>query len=177
MHAILRQLVGGDRRSIGNSNAVVCKVLGNPSLFAALFSGMLSDDPVLRMRAADAVEKVTAQRPEYLQPYKHQLLAQVAGIEQKEVRWHAAQMLPRLELNEAELAEALHILFRYLNDRSSIVKTCAMQALADLAKRTPRLRASVLVHLRELTVIGTPAMKARGWKLIAQMDRDCAASP
>jgi hypothetical protein len=171
MHAILRLLAGGDRRSIGRSNTVVSAVLRDPSLFPALFGGILSADPILRMRAADAVEKVTAQRPEYLQPYKHQLLGEVARIEQKEVRWHAAQMFPRLELNEAELAQTLQILFAYLNDRSSIVKTCVMQALADLAERTPRLRPTVLGHLRELTVIGTPAMKARGRKLVAQLQR------
>jgi hypothetical protein len=176
MHAILRQLAGGDCRSIGKSNAVVCAVLSDPSLFAGLFGGMLSDDPVVRMRAADAVEKVTAQHPEFLQPYKAKLIAELAGIEQKEVRWHVAQMLPRLELTDTGLARVLHILFSYLNDRSSIVNTCAMQALADLAKRTPHLRQSVLVHLRELTVIGTPAMKARGRKLIAEMGRTPADS-
>jgi hypothetical protein len=168
MHAILRQLAGGDRRSIGNSSAVVSLVLSDPSLFAALFSGILSDDPVVRMRAADAAEKVTVQHPEYLQPYKDKLIAERADIGQKEFRWHVAQMLPRLELNDADLSRVLPILFSYLNDRSRIVKTCAMQALADLAKRTPQLRPSVLVHLRELTITGTPAMKARGRRLIAQ---------
>lgn len=45
----------------------------------------------------------------------------------------------------------------------------AMQALADLASRHPPLRPSVMLHLQELTAIGTPAMKARGRMLLAAM--------
>ena len=57
----------------------------------------------------------------------------------------------------------------YLSDPSSIVKTCAMQALADLARQAPELRANELAILQDLTAHGTPAMKARGRKLLAEM--------
>lgn len=169
MHPILRKLEGGDRRSIGKSNEVVSEILADPGLFDVVFGGMLADDPILRMRAADAVEKVTAIHPGYLRSHKDKLIRQVANIDQKEVRWHVALMLPRLELSNQEMQLVLDILFGYLNDSSSIVKTFAMQALADIARRSAKLRPSILVHLRELTVIGTPAMKARGRKLLAEM--------
>ena len=58
---ILEKLKGGDRRSIGRANEVVADVLRDPTLFDALFNGMLNDDPIVRMRSADAVEKITAQ--------------------------------------------------------------------------------------------------------------------
>lgn len=74
MHPALAMLQGGDRRSTGKSNEVVSMVLKEPKLFDALFSGMLMDDPVIRMRSADAAEKVTAVHPEYLAPYKKALL-------------------------------------------------------------------------------------------------------
>ena len=51
------------------------------------------------MRAADAVEKITARRPELLRPHKRRLLTELALIPQQEVRWHVAQMLPRLSLS------------------------------------------------------------------------------
>jgi hypothetical protein len=38
---------------------VVAEVLADPAQFALVFEGMLSDDPLLRMRAADAVEKIS----------------------------------------------------------------------------------------------------------------------
>lgn len=169
MHPILRKLEGGDRRSIGRSNEVVADVIADPTLFGVVFSGLLSDNPLLRMRSADAVEKITARNPEYLQPHREMLIGKVARLEQKEVRWHVAQMLPRIEWNEAERQQAVDVLMEYLNDRSSIVKTFAMQALADLTQQSPELKPAVMLHLRELTVIGTPAMKARGRKLLAKL--------
>ncbi len=78
-------------------------------------------------------------------------------------------MLPRIQWNATERQRAIDTLIEYLNDRSSIVKTFAMQALADLAQQTPELKPAVMVHLQELTVIGTPAMKARGRKLLAKL--------
>ncbi|NTW65016.1 MAG: hypothetical protein HGB21_01695, partial [Nitrospirae bacterium] len=70
MHAILQKLTGGDRRSIGKANEVVAEVLARPALFREVLSGMLTGDPLVRMRAADAVEKITASHPEYLAPHR-----------------------------------------------------------------------------------------------------------
>ena len=167
MHPILRKLEGGDRRSIGRSNEVVADVIADPTLFNVLFSGLLSDDALLRMRSADAIEKITVRHPEYLRPYRTKLIGEVAQLDQKEVRWHLAQMFSRVKWNRTGLQRVMSILMEYLNDRSSIVKTFAMQALADLAQQAPELRPTVLLHLQELTAIGTPAMKARGRKLLA----------
>ena len=167
--ALLQSLSGGDRRSIGESNHVVSAVLERPVLMTVLVQGVESDDPVLRMRCADAMEKVTASRPELLVPYKKTLLKKLSAIEQKEVRWHVAPMLARLPLSEREEARVLDLLLSYTNDPSSIVKTMAMQALADLAKRNPRLRPEVMQDIEELMATGTPAMKARGRKLLWRM--------
>jgi hypothetical protein len=149
----------------------VADVLADPTLFGELFQGMLNDELLIKMRAADAVEKITALHPEYLQPYKNQLIEQVASIDQQEVRWHVAQMLPRLELSAAEQAQAVEILLGYLNDKSKIVKTLAMQALADLAEREARLRPQVSKLLAELTETGSPAMKSRGQKLLNRLSK------
>jgi hypothetical protein len=165
---ILRKLKGGDRRSIGRSSEVVTDVLADPRLFGALFAGLSADDPVVRARAADAVEKISVIHPEYLRPYRATLVGELARCEQKEVRWHVHQMLPRLWWNARERQEVCDILTDYLRDSSSIVKTFAMQALADLAARAPDLRPAVLRQLQKLTVSGTPAMRARGRKLLAE---------
>lgn len=166
MHTILKMLQGGDRRSIGRSNEVVALVLDEPELFGVLISGMNLPDPLVSMRCADAAEKVTALHPEYLQPYKRMLIEELSRIEQKEVRWHVAAMLPRLPLTKEEQQRVIDILLSYTNDRSSIVKTLAMQALADLARRDEKLRPMVLQHIEELCVTETPAMRARGKHLL-----------
>lgn len=169
MHPLLQKLTGTDRRSIGKSNAVVAEVLSAPQLFGILFNGMLDDDPVLRMRCADAVEKVSAIHPEYLQPYKKQLLQQVARIEQQEVRWHVAPLFSRMALTAKERRVAVEILAEYLKDKSKIVKTFSMQALADIAAQDETLRRPLIKQLEKLTRTGSPAMQARGKKLLAKL--------
>lgn len=174
MHQILKKLSGGDRRSIGRSNEITAEVLARPALFRHVFDGLASEDPVVRMRAADAIEKITAQRPELLRPFKKRLLAIAGGTDQQEVRWHAALMIPRLELTAKERAVAVDILFDYLRDRSSIVKTWAMQGLSELAGKDSSLRAIILPLIEELTEIGTPAMRARGRKILQHLNRQRA---
>ena len=171
MHDVLKKLAGGDRRSIGRVSEVVAEVLNDPSLFEVVFNAMLSDDPIIRMRSADAVEKITAKHPEYLQPYKEKLIQQVAKFEQQEVRWHAAQMFPRLDLSKEEQAVVVEILLDYLNDKSKIVKTFSMQALADFAERDASLRPKIIQLLEELTRTGSPAMQSRGRKLLEKLNR------
>ncbi|MCL4304078.1 MAG: ACT domain-containing protein, partial [Anaerolineae bacterium] len=151
MNDLLKKLSGGDRRSIGRSDEGVAEVLADPSRFPLLFEGLLGDDPLIRMRAADAVEKITARHPDYLQPYKNKPIGQVAQINQQEVRWHVAQLLPRLRWSEAERVQVVEILLAYLNDASRIVKTFAMQALADLAGQDDHLRPQVIPLLEKLT--------------------------
>jgi HEAT repeat protein len=169
MHPILKKLTGGDRRSIGRSNEVVAEVLSRPALFPHLMNGLASDDEVLRMRAADAIEKITKQRPRLLDPFRKNFLAIAGSSSQQEIRWHAALILPRLNLNAAQRATAVDILFDYLRDKSSIVKTFAMQALADLAATDPRLKSQIKPLLEELTQVGTPAMRARGRKILRNL--------
>ena len=163
-------LSGGDLRSIGRADEVAAWVRTRPDLFPSLLQGMQSDDRILRARCADIAEKVSADHPEWLIPHQALLIDQLSRDPQPEVRWHVAPMLARLPLNENELARVVHLLTEWLSDCSSIVKTMSMQALADLAERHEALRPEVLRHLRELTVIGTPAMKARGRKLLKRLD-------
>lgn len=132
---LLAQLGGGDRSGIGRANEVAARVSKNPRLFATLIAGLWAEDPLVRMRAADAAEKVTRTKPELLERYKKELLGLMAEIKQQEVRWHLAAMIPRLALTTKERKIAVESLYAYLGDRSSIVKTFALQGLADLAGR------------------------------------------
>ncbi|MCP4541811.1 MAG: hypothetical protein GY832_32165 [Chloroflexi bacterium] len=157
---ILEKLKGGDHRSIGMANEVVEAILSEPSLFGLVFGGMLSEDSLIRMRSADVVEKVTAKQPEYLEPYREELIGRVAMIEQQEVRWHVAQVIPRLKWSAEEIVEIVEILRGYLQDESKIVKTSTMQALADLVIQEGSLFVEVERLLEEHTRAGSPAMRS-----------------
>jgi len=166
---ILGLLEGGDRRSIGRADQVAATVSKNQALFPELIKGCWSEDPLVRMRTADATEKITRKNPHLLRPYKKDLLGLMAEAKQQELRWHLAVMVPRLRLNSKELQLVHSLLSSYMEDRSSIVKTCALQALADLAADHPSMRAGVIETLRQATRNGTPAMKARSRKLLLHL--------
>jgi len=80
-HRLVAKLQGTDRRSIGRSEEVVRDVLADPQQFRQVFDAMLVSDPVVRMRAADAVEKITRRRPDLLQGLEDRVLTEVAAID------------------------------------------------------------------------------------------------
>jgi hypothetical protein len=56
---LLGMLRQGDRRSIGKADEVVALVLRQPRHLPVLAAGLWHPDPLVRMRAADALEKVS----------------------------------------------------------------------------------------------------------------------
>ena len=78
-------------------------------------------------------------------------------------------MVPRLPLTAQQRRQATTLLLSYLDDRSSIVRTCSMQGLAELALAHPQLRPRIIPLLEGLTRDGTPAMRSRGRKLLARL--------
>jgi len=64
--SVLDKLRGGDLRSIGRSNEVAGDIEKNVSLFETVFRGLYDSDPIVRMRSADVIEKVTQIKPELL---------------------------------------------------------------------------------------------------------------
>ena len=171
MHPLLKKLEGGDRRSLGNVGQVVEDVLNDHSLFAILIDGLFVDSPLIRMRAADAIEKITVDHREYLHPFKQRLILLSGRTTQQEVKWHLSQILPRLKLKSNEKKTVVKNLFGFLNDRSKIVVTFALQALADFAAEDEKLRPLVIRLVTEFIATGSPAIKSRGRKLLERLNK------
>ena len=171
MHPLVAKLQGTDGRSIGRSEEVVGDVLADPSQFRVVFDAMLVPDPVVRVRAADAVQKITRRRPDLLQGLENRVLFDLAATGQPEVRWHVAQLAARLALTPPQRARAITMLRGLIDDDSRIVRTCAMRALADLAEHDEQMRRWVRPLLAELTRTGTPAMSSRGRKVLARLEQ------
>ena len=166
--SLLDHLTGVDRRSIGRANEVVTAVLANPALLSELVPGLAHDDPLIRMRAADALAKVGEQRPELLQPHKAAILGARASTQQ-EVRWHVAQMLAWLDLTPGERDAAAASLVGYLGDRSAIVRTFALQGLADLAARDARFRPLARERAEAALASESAAVRNRARKLLPRL--------
>ena len=176
---------GGDRRSIGAVGQVVALVLTHSERNGELVELLWDSDAVVRMRAADALEKISRERAEWVEPYKAELLGLMAEAEQQEVRWHLAGIVPRLGLTSAERLRAVEILWKYLEDRSSIVKTCAMQGIWDVAEEDAGMREAAVelvfavvrahrdapVEVGDVRFTVTAAMQARGRRLLKERAR------
>lgn len=146
---ILAALSSGDRRSIGRANEVVAHVLEKPDSVRLLIGALSDMDPVIRMRAVDALEKVSVSHNEWLDPHAQDLIGFARNSGQQEVRWHMAQILPRLALSGPQRLSVTRIFFDYLEDDSKIVRAFAMTALAQFAVEDPHLRARVVPLLEK----------------------------
>jgi len=167
---ILNKLIGGDRRSVGNADAVAKEVSQNPQLFAPLFAALKHFDPVIRMRAADALEKATRRSPSLLAPYKSDFLNLLATATQQEICWHLAQMAPRLDLTTTEKELVVSTLKKYLQHKSKIVRVSALDALATISLKEKTIRDEVISIIKEQIASGIPSLVARGNKLLRRLD-------
>jgi len=146
-----------------------------PERVAELVQLLWDADAVVRMRSADALEKLSRDGAGWLEPHKADLLGLMIETRQQEVRWHLAAIVARLELTVEECRRAVEILEKYLEDRSSIVKAFAMQGLWDLAQLDLGLRTRVVDLIQEITFGNTtefavtPAMRARGRRLLKDL--------
>jgi hypothetical protein len=135
---------------------------------------MWDDDPGIASRAADVLERISHNPSpalgRILDEYKEALLGLLPDAGFKKLRWNLAFVIPRLDLTLAEARRAAATLYTFLEDRSSIVKTAALQGLADLTRHDPGSLPAVLDLLRIHGRSGTPAMRARSRHLIQRLD-------
>jgi hypothetical protein len=162
-------LTGGDRRSIGHSKKLLKLMQERTDLFPRLLRCMWDSDPLVAMRAADAVEKITQTDTKPLQRFKKELLGLAAEAEEQELRWHLALMVPRLKLSSGEQQRAVAIFMDYLSDKSSIVKTFALQALFDLSRQSSEAMIDMEEILNTAARTGTAAMRARARILLKKI--------
>jgi hypothetical protein len=167
MNNILAKLLGGDLRSIGRADEVLADILKDSSLFEEVLTGMQSDNPLVRMRAADAIEKASKLHPEYLQPYKETVIYKLSEIEQQEVRWHVALLFSYLELNDMEKSLVAEKLLTWIRkSKSKIVIVNSLEALVHIVQQDKRYKRTVGELLKELITSGSPAVIARSKKLM-----------
>lgn len=88
------------------------------------------------MRAADSIEKISSRRPEFLHAHKKQLIELLNSSENKESKWHLAQLVSRVKLTGKEKNKVISILQQWLTDKSEsrIVRVNSLQALFEISK-------------------------------------------
>lgn len=132
-HSFISMLAGGKRQSIGQSDAVAHQVRCQPDLAGELWEAIAFPDPLVHMRAVDALEKVSASRPEVLVGHEQEVLEELASSKLSEDRWHVGLMIPRLALDAQRMPIAVAVLERLLTDPSRIVQANALEGIVRLA--------------------------------------------
>ncbi len=159
-------LAGGDRRSIGQADAVAALVAEQPWLLDELWDCLGDADPVVRMRAADALEKVSRVTRAWFNRHKAALLANAFDDGTAEMRWHLIAITSRVDMDGREAARFCGALRHWLrNDPSRIVKVAALQAAYDVQVRYPAAAPLFREMLSFALSSAWPSVVARARKL------------
>lgn len=169
---IRQMLAPGARLDVGRVWEVVELIEGQPGKLSKLVECLFDEDPAIASRAADALERITRDRPQQAQRWKDALLGLLAETTEKKVRWNLALTIPRLRLTVLECRRIAEVLNTWLDDPSSIVKTAALHGMADLTRQDPDSLPGVLDLLRMAGRSGTPAMRARSRILLKAIECD-----
>ena len=163
---IKKYLEGGDIRSIGRVKFLI-PLIRNQGDFDLLFGFLQSKDRIIFMRAADAVEKITIGRPQYLQSHKSEILSFLQNAQDKEFKWHLSLMVARLLLTEQELNIVSSKLNQWASDpaESRIVRVNALQALCDIKDQDPGMEKDFRTLIGKLQKEEIASINARIRKL------------
>ena len=99
--------VGGKANSLGRSAEVLEAVLSDRTRLAELYDCLFADDAWVRMRAADCLEKVCRQHPEWVEPYVDRIFDELASSTQPSIQWHLAQVFAQVKLTPAQRKKAI----------------------------------------------------------------------
>ncbi len=162
MFDLEKLLSGGDLRSIGRSGSVISKIKRQCD-FDELFGYLFHHDRIVVMRAADAIEKITLTKPEYLKNHAQEIISLSGKAKNKELMWHLAQLLSRLRLDRSEFESSWNILAKWVKDKtnSRIVRVNSLQALFDLLSQDKSLLGDFNLILLELEKENIPSIRVR----------------
>ena len=166
MDNLIKYLDGGDLRTIAGANKIV-SLIKTQDDFDKLFQYLFSDDRLIVMRTADAIEKITTKHPEYLKKHKQEIINLMNTAKDKEFKWHLALIVARLNLTTDELGIIWQKLSNWAKDKkeSKIVRVNSIQSLFDLVKKNPELKRDFDLTIQEITSENIPSINARLRKL------------
>jgi hypothetical protein len=128
--------VGGKSNSLGRTDEVIAVVLQDPRLTEELYACLFNSDPWVRMRAADALEKVCRHHPDWLSPFIPRIQQELAQQTQPSIQWHIAQIYAQVQLSGAQKRVAIDWLKSLLSTTNIdwIVAANAMETLMQFTK-------------------------------------------
>jgi hypothetical protein len=162
MERIITYLAGGDLRSIGQSKKII-SLIKNQNDFDKLIQYLFYDKRLIVMRTADTVEKITLDHPEYLLKYKKKIIELCNVAKDKELKWHLALLIPRLDLGNDELKKVWNVLTNWAKDKSNsrIVRVNSIQGLFEMMNKKNEYQKDFNQTLSELEKEDIPSINTR----------------
>jgi hypothetical protein len=140
-------LTGGNPRGLSGVRGVLADLGRAPERLDELVGACTSPDAIVRMRAADALEKFARTQPDLVAARLDRLHDVLGSTDQPSLRWHLAQLYGQLPLTPAQAGRAAAWLADQLDHATDwIVLNCCLDALAVLTRRDPAL--SPVLRLR-----------------------------
>ena len=128
--------VGGHANSLGNVPTVIDIVLYDQKRLPELYDCLFNEDAWVRMRAADALEKICRMHPDWLAPYIDKLAADFGDNAQASIQWHMAQIYQQVALTKKQKDVAMQWLQTILSSKDIdwIVAANALVTLVQFTK-------------------------------------------
>jgi hypothetical protein len=150
-------------------------IADRPRTISKLLALLWDEDAGVASRAADVLERITRAPSKALRAavarHKVELIGLLADAAFPKLRWNLALTLPRLALTVPECRRIAATLETWLDDSSSIIKTTALHAMAELTSQDSDSLPQVIDLLRVKGRSGTPAMRARSRILLEKLEQ------
>lgn len=162
---------GGHANSLGRVKKVIEVVLDDKSRLDELYNCLFEDDAWIRMRAADALEKICRERPEWLLPYVDRFPKELSVSTQPSVQWHLAQIYREVALTPTQKQFAAQWLESLLTTKEVdwIVAANAMDTLAQFVKENSFSEVSLKKLLAVQQHHKSKSVVRRANKLLAEL--------
>lgn len=165
-------MTGGDPRSLTGVEEVLAQLRANSDRLGELIDACSDADPVVRMRAADALEKYARLQPDRVAAELSRLFAELGESGQPSVQWHLAQILGEVPLTRAELSRAAAWLLATLDTaRDWIVLSHALTSITTLASADQTLRPAAIERAQRHAADPRKAVAKRAGKALAALSR------
>jgi len=162
-------LIGGDRRSIAQSNRARRSVERDPSLVTELVALTNDEDWLVVQRALDLLEKLAHSHADWIEPHKRLFIGRLADSDKWEIRLQIVRALPLFEWTPSERRRVRTILIENVSFPQTFVRAWALDSLAQLTAIDPAVEPIVRKYVRAFERSSSKALQARARHVRARM--------
>jgi hypothetical protein len=165
--SVREALAAAPVRGLGKAHAVANAAGSDAKVLKELVEAGCDSREVVSRRAANALKKVQAVKPELLVPYAGRLVRMALDCEELRTRWNLTLVVGELPLKGRDRKLAVELMFEALESASGFLRAFAMQGLVNLAEGDAALRARVRCVVEKGTQDSSAAVRARARRLLA----------